>query len=128
MDKRKVRRHGRSVEAAARAPVTSGGYLIAEARQRAGLAQAELAERLGTSQSLVARWETGRVTPSFRAVVRAARACELELSVGLSTYDAEHDILIADQLRLTPEQRARKMLAHVAALVRLQTEARRADG
>ena len=34
---------------------------ILAARQRLGLTQAGLAERLGTTQSTVSRWEAGRV-------------------------------------------------------------------
>ena len=40
--------------------------LIREARLRAGITQAELGRRIGRSQSQVARWERGAVTPSFR--------------------------------------------------------------
>lgn len=40
--------------------------LIREARLKAGLSQAELAHRLHTKQSVVARWETGaQRTPFF---------------------------------------------------------------
>lgn len=118
----------RTVEAARKAPVSSGGYLIAEARQRTGLSQTELARLLGSSQSLVARWETGRVAPGFATVVRAVRACGLDLSVGLHTFDADHDGLIADQLRLAPEVRARRMLEHAATVGRLREEAKPVDG
>lgn len=110
------------------APVSSGGYLVAEARQREGLSQAELARRLATSQSLVARWESGAVAPSFAAVVRAVRACGLELDVSLSPYDADHDVLISDQLGLTPEQRLDGMLDHLSVIERLQSNARIVDG
>jgi len=123
-----LRSDPRTVEAARRAPVSSGGYLIAEARQRTGLSQTELARLLGSSQSLVARWETGRVAPGFATVVRAVRACGLDLSVGLHTYDADHDVLIADQLRLPPEERARRMLEHAATLERWRAETKQVDG
>lgn len=41
---------------------------IAEARSRAGLTQAEGAERLHTTQSNIARMEAGRTTPSTRTL------------------------------------------------------------
>ena len=108
--------------------MASGGYLIAEARQRTGLSQTELARLLETSQSLVARWESGTVAPRFATVVRAVRTCGLDLSVGLYPFDADHDVLITDQLRLAPKERARRMLEHAATLERWRAEASPVDG
>lgn len=95
------------VVAAVAASVMRGGYLIREARLRVGITQSELARRLNTSQSLVARWENETVSPLFETVVRAVRGCGLELGVGLYEYDSEHDGLIEDQLRRSPDERAR---------------------
>lgn len=44
------------------------------ARTRAGLSQAEVAQRMGTSQSTIARLEGGRTLPSLRTLERYARA------------------------------------------------------
>ena len=44
------------------------------ARARAGLTQAEVAQRMGTTQSVVARLESGRRPPSLRTVQRYAQA------------------------------------------------------
>jgi DNA-binding XRE family transcriptional regulator len=44
------------------------------ARTRAGLSQAEVAQRMGTSQSTIARLESGRTLPSLRTLDRYARA------------------------------------------------------
>lgn len=44
------------------------------ARMRAGLTQGEIAERMGTTQSAVARLEGGKRTPSMRTVQRYAQA------------------------------------------------------
>lgn len=44
------------------------------ARLRAGLSQAEVAERMGTSQSVVTRLESGRHPPSTRTLQRFAQA------------------------------------------------------
>lgn len=44
------------------------------ARSRAGLTQGEVAERMGTTQSVVARLESGRQAPSMRTVQRYAQA------------------------------------------------------
>lgn len=44
------------------------------ARTRAGLTQADVAERMGTTQSTVARLEGGKAPPSLRSVQRYAQA------------------------------------------------------
>jgi len=44
------------------------------ARTRAGLTQAGVAERMGTTQSTVARLEAGKAVPSMRSVQRYAQA------------------------------------------------------
>jgi predicted transcriptional regulator len=44
------------------------------ARSRAGLTQGEVAQRMGTTQSVVARLESGRRAPSMRTVQRYAQA------------------------------------------------------
>jgi transcriptional regulator with XRE-family HTH domain len=46
---------------------------IAKARRRAGLRQAELARRMTTTQSTVARLESGRGQPSTRTLLRFAK-------------------------------------------------------
>ena len=47
---------------------------VAKARQRAGLSQAELARRMKTTQSTIARLESGRGLPSTRTLGRFAKA------------------------------------------------------
>jgi transcriptional regulator with XRE-family HTH domain len=44
------------------------------ARARAGLSQAEVAARMGTTQSTIARLESGRILPSLRTLDRYATA------------------------------------------------------
>jgi predicted transcriptional regulator len=44
------------------------------ARGRAGLTQGEVAQRMGTTQSVVARLESGKRMPSLRTVQRYASA------------------------------------------------------
>jgi ribosome-binding protein aMBF1 (putative translation factor) len=44
------------------------------ARTRARLSQREVARRMGTTQSVVARLESGRRTPSMRTIQRFAQA------------------------------------------------------
>ena len=81
--------------------------LLREARLRAGLTQAELAERAGTARSQISRYERGDVLPSLETLRRLVGACGLELGFRLFNADVEeHDAtLIAQTLPLTPEQR-----------------------
>ena len=53
------------------------------ARTRAGLTQAELAERMGTSQSAVARLESGRGRPSVATLEKLAEATGSKLRIAL---------------------------------------------
>jgi ribosome-binding protein aMBF1 (putative translation factor) len=54
---------------------------IIEARSQAGLTQAELAARMETSQSAIARLESGRMIPSGRTLKRFARATGTRLRI-----------------------------------------------
>lgn len=56
------------------------GALI-EARTAAGLSQAQLARRMKTSQSYIARIEGGRVRPSTDALERFAQATRTRLRI-----------------------------------------------
>jgi transcriptional regulator with XRE-family HTH domain len=55
---------------------------VAKARARAGLSQAELAKRMKTTQSAVARLESGRGLPSTRTLSRFAKATGHRLKIG----------------------------------------------
>jgi transcriptional regulator with XRE-family HTH domain len=105
-------------------PMTAG-LLIGEARKRAGLTQAELAHRLGSHQSVVARWETGRTNPDFATVQRAIRAAGFELGVSLHPFD-DHDLaLVRRELKLLPHERLSGM---VEAVNQIETMSRTAHG
>ena len=54
---------------------------LVEARTRAGFTQAELAKRMQTTQSVVARLESGRMYPSTRTLERVARATGTRLRI-----------------------------------------------
>lgn len=55
--------------------VTPQAQQIRSARLRAGLTQAELAKRLGTSQPAINRYERGTVTPRPAMLARILAAC-----------------------------------------------------
>ncbi|MCI1301342.1 helix-turn-helix domain-containing protein [Acetobacter sp.] len=52
------------------------------ARVKAHLSQAELAMKIGTTQSAIARLESGRVSPSLTTLRRYAEATGRQLKVG----------------------------------------------
>lgn len=68
-------------------------YAIAKAviaaRKRAGLTQAELARRMGTTQPAVTRMESGRVQPSLRTLQRLAKATGSRLMIKFEPRSAE---------------------------------------
>ena len=51
------------------------------ARARAGLTQEEVAKRMGTTQAVIARLESGRVKPSTRTLERFAKATGSRLRI-----------------------------------------------
>lgn len=57
---------------------------VRAARTRAGLTQAELAKKIKTTQSVIARLESGsdKRTPSLDLLARIASACNAELELG----------------------------------------------
>jgi transcriptional regulator with XRE-family HTH domain len=57
------------------------GERIRTERERLGLTQAELADRIGSTQPAVARLEAGGVTPSLDTLGRVAEALGFELVV-----------------------------------------------
>jgi ribosome-binding protein aMBF1 (putative translation factor) len=57
---------------------------LIRARLRAGLSQEELAARMGTSQSAIARLESGQTLPSTKTLVRFAEATGSKIEVRLS--------------------------------------------
>ncbi len=56
---------------------------LIRARAAAKLTQAELAQRLGTTQSAIARLEGGRTSPSVSTLKRYAEATGARLQIGL---------------------------------------------
>ena len=103
----------------------NGGQLIRQARKRAGLSQRELAERLGTAQAAIARWEGGRTAPSFDRVVAAIRACGLDLDTRIVTRDDHHERLVEERLRMSPDERLESLTRSRKSIEEMITSARR---
>lgn len=56
---------------------------LIKARARAGLTQQDLADRMGTTQSTIARLESGRKMPSMTSLARYARATGSKIDLRL---------------------------------------------
>jgi transcriptional regulator with XRE-family HTH domain len=79
--------------------------LIREARRRAGITQAELAKRVGTSQPAIARYERARTMPDLDTLHRIVEACGLELRLELDAPDSQRAAAERIALERTPEER-----------------------
>jgi len=100
------------------------GRLVREARLAARLTQRELARRAHTSQSVVARVESGQTSPGSETLERLLDAAGYELRVALQPRPVVDSHMLEDAariLRLTPEQR----LLEVANVNRFLRAARR---
>jgi len=79
--------------------------LIREARRRAGLSQAELAARVGTSQPAIARYERARSMPDLSTLNRIVEACGYELRLELAEPDEQRAAAEEAALERTVEER-----------------------
>jgi predicted transcriptional regulator len=98
--------------------------LVRAARARAGLSQRAMASRAGTSQSVVARIESGATDPSFATLRRLLAATGLEAMCTLSPEVVLDTHMLEDvdrTLALSPEGR----LTEVRNVSRLVSGARR---
>ncbi len=90
--------------------------VIQKTRQRAGLTQADLAQRVGTTQSAISRLESGGVRPSLDTLEHLAKACgaTLELRLGpVETPATEFE----SNLSLTPKGRLDQLVRTVQFVV-----------
>jgi DNA-binding XRE family transcriptional regulator len=55
--------------------------LIIKIRSEAGLSQEELAKKVGTTQSAIARMESGKVVPRLESLAKIASACGKKLEI-----------------------------------------------
>jgi transcriptional regulator with XRE-family HTH domain len=78
------------------APYEGLSRIVIARRQALGLTQQELAERVGTSHSVISRIESGQRPTSVTTLRRLAGAFETHLVVGFSDEPeamAEHDLV-----------------------------------
>ena len=62
---------------------------VIEARNRAGLTQQELARKMGTTQPVVARLESGGTRPSMRTLERLAKATGSRLLISFQPREGK---------------------------------------
>src|SRR5271167_4833420 len=95
-----------STPTSARGSTSLPGKLVADARRRAGLTQADLAKRLGISQAAVAQLERADSNPRLATLDRALRAAGFELvATTRPRRSAVDESLIRQQLELEPAER-----------------------
>jgi transcriptional regulator with XRE-family HTH domain len=96
----------------ARGSASLPGRMLADARRRAGLTQADLAKRLTISQAAVAQLERADSNPRLATLDRALRAVGVELVVTTRPRRPTVDEgLIRQQLELGPTERLRGLEA-----------------
>jgi transcriptional regulator with XRE-family HTH domain len=108
----------------------SAASIVREARLAAGLTQAQLARRMGTTQSAVARLEAKGANPRLRTLERAVRATGRHLDVDVSDYSPGNidETLTAGHLRRTPEQRLSGFESFYAGTRTMALAARKSRG
>ena len=87
--------------------MASPGRLVKQAREATGLSQAELAERMGTTQSAVARLESAGANPRLDTLKRVVAATGYELTLGLDRPMGIDETLIAESLKRSHPERLR---------------------
>jgi len=92
--------------------MTSAAEILLQARTRAGLSQRALARRAGTAQSVIARIEQGRTSPTWETLQRLLAALGLEVNAQLEPRVVVGSQMLAEVpgiLRMTPEQRLQEV-------------------
>ncbi len=92
--------------------MTSAAEILLQARTRAGLSQRALARRAGTAQSVIARIEQGRTSPTWETLQRLLAALDLEVNAQLEPRVVVGSHMLAEVpgiLRMTPEQRLQEV-------------------
>lgn len=101
--------------------------LLSYCRRHAGLSQRELAKRAGTSQSAVARIESGSVVPRFDTLARLIRGCGSRIDLVPVLGQGVDRTLIHALLRLPPVERLRRAVAEAENVAALERAVRPSD-
>lgn len=106
----------------------SAGNIVKRARKAAGLSQAELADRMGTTQSAVARLESRYSNPRVDTLDRAVASTGQRVTVSVDPGFGLDETLIASALRIEPRDRLRRFASSYASARRLSAAARNSLG
>jgi uncharacterized protein len=110
-------------------PTPTAASLIRQARQGAGLSQAALAVRLGTTQSAIARLESTDANPRVDTLARLLEACGQTLELGARPHNSSIDqSQVAERLRVSPSDRLKSFERSYANVRELALVGRRARG
>jgi transcriptional regulator with XRE-family HTH domain len=106
------------------------GPFLKGTREAAGLTQAELARRLDTTQSAIARLESSDANPRFEtfrhAVAATGNAIRIELEP--STFPSLDETMVVSNLRKTPGERLRYFQAAYDDLTQMAPTVRGTGG
>ena len=95
---------------------TRAGSLIHAARLKAGLSQAALAERAGTTQPTISMYERGSKAPDLATLERILRAAGFELRMVLAPLE-DHDESLARYVQSLPKDAQERFAAAQRARV-----------
>jgi len=88
--------------------MASAAALLRASRTRAGLTQAEVARRAGTTQPVVARLEREGANPRLDTLERVIAATGHSLELSLGREDGIDETMIVADLKLSPDERLRR--------------------
>lgn len=97
-----------------RPDAAKSAILLREARLRAGLSQAALAERSGVHRVQINRYEAGAVAPSLDTLIELVRACDFDLPLELVPRERDDVEGLAALQLLSPERRLERMLERLS--------------
>jgi transcriptional regulator with XRE-family HTH domain len=89
-----------------------------EARAHAGLTQEQLAERMDTTQAVIARLESGRVKPSTRTLERLAAATGMRLRISFEPAPARWRMSLTRSFNALVQRRVASDAAFGEAILR----------
>jgi transcriptional regulator with XRE-family HTH domain len=106
--------------------MSESARLLATTRREVGLTQAELARRLGTTQSAIARLERRGSNPTVATLDGALRAMgrRLELASAERPPNIDETLLVSN-LRRTPAERLHRFTSWHRSITQMREAARR---